>query len=223
VLAHLRQNAVAYVALALAAGGTSYAALRVPRNSVGSRQLRARAVTPSKVAPKTIALFKGQAGAAGAKGDPGAAGPPGTPGTAGAAGAKGDTGAPGPFPGVLPAGKTLRGAWALAANSPTASSSSAGDSISFGYRFASAPVPQLVPTGTAPPNCPGTVANPQAANGYVCIYTRATSGLAGGLVPRDPQLDVVDTAGTDGLVLYGSCPPSAGSCYAYGTWAATSS
>jgi hypothetical protein len=41
---HLRSNAIAYLALAIALGGTSYAAVSLPRNSVGSAQLKSHAV-----------------------------------------------------------------------------------------------------------------------------------------------------------------------------------
>lgn len=50
VLAHLRGNVVAYLALFVALGGTSYAAISIPRNSVGTRQLRNGAVTAAKLA-----------------------------------------------------------------------------------------------------------------------------------------------------------------------------
>jgi hypothetical protein len=50
VLAHVRNNAVAYVALFVALGGTSYAAFSLPAGSVGSRQLRNRSVTSAKIA-----------------------------------------------------------------------------------------------------------------------------------------------------------------------------
>jgi hypothetical protein len=43
--------AVATLALILALCGTGYAAFSVPRNSVGPKQLRHRAVTPSKIVP----------------------------------------------------------------------------------------------------------------------------------------------------------------------------
>src|SRR3954468_7443331 len=69
---------VALVALFVALGGGAYAALKLPKNSVGAKQIRKHAVTPSKVAPSTARRFKG------AKGDPG------TPGQ------QGETGAPGP-------------------------------------------------------------------------------------------------------------------------------
>jgi hypothetical protein len=47
---------VAVVALVIALGGISYAAFVLPKNSVGTRQLRNKAVTPAKIAPRTIAL-----------------------------------------------------------------------------------------------------------------------------------------------------------------------
>ena len=48
-LGHLRRNAVAYLALTIALGGTSYAAVEIPRNSVGTNQIRANAVGPSEL------------------------------------------------------------------------------------------------------------------------------------------------------------------------------
>ena len=41
---HLRGNVVAYLALFVALGGTSYAAATLPRNSVTAKQIAARAV-----------------------------------------------------------------------------------------------------------------------------------------------------------------------------------
>jgi hypothetical protein len=49
---------VACIALVVALGGVSYAAGVLPTNSVGTKQLRKAAVTPSKVSPKTIAMLK---------------------------------------------------------------------------------------------------------------------------------------------------------------------
>lgn len=46
---HLRSNVVAYLALFVALGGTSYAAVSLPSGSVGTRQLRNHSVTPSKL------------------------------------------------------------------------------------------------------------------------------------------------------------------------------
>ena len=49
-------NVVATLALVVALGGTSYAAAQLPRNSVGSKQLKAQAVTPAKLSPATRTL-----------------------------------------------------------------------------------------------------------------------------------------------------------------------
>jgi hypothetical protein len=45
----LRKNPIAYLALFLALGGTSYAAVELPANSVGARQLRNGSVNNAKV------------------------------------------------------------------------------------------------------------------------------------------------------------------------------
>lgn len=51
---HLRSNVVGYVALFIALGGTSYAAVSLPAASVGSRQLRNHSVGASKLDPGSI-------------------------------------------------------------------------------------------------------------------------------------------------------------------------
>jgi hypothetical protein len=54
VIAHLRANLVGWIALFVALGGTGYAAISIPRNSVGSAQIRNRSITPVKFNPKSI-------------------------------------------------------------------------------------------------------------------------------------------------------------------------
>ena len=88
---------VSVIALTVALGGTSYAAIVLPANSVGTRQLKKNAVTTAKVkngSLRTADFGAGQlpAGAAGAQG---AAGAPGAAGATGPRGAKGDKGDPG--------------------------------------------------------------------------------------------------------------------------------
>ena len=69
---------VASVALFVALGGTGYAVTKLPRNSVGTAQLKANAVTGSKVKNKTLKLADlspaAKAGLAGPKGDTGPTG-----------------------------------------------------------------------------------------------------------------------------------------------------
>jgi hypothetical protein len=58
LLAHARNNAVAYVALFVALGGTSYAAFSPPANSVGTKQVRNGAITSKKIANGSITPAK---------------------------------------------------------------------------------------------------------------------------------------------------------------------
>jgi hypothetical protein len=54
LIAHLRTNLVGWIALFVALGGTGYAAISIPRNSVGAAQLRNRSITPVKFNPESI-------------------------------------------------------------------------------------------------------------------------------------------------------------------------
>jgi Collagen triple helix repeat (20 copies) len=90
-----RRHHVALLALFLAMGGTSYAAVTLPRNSVGSAQIRNQAVTLAKLSPSALVRLHGlpgAAGPAGAAGATGATGAQGSTGPAGPQGPKGDTG-----------------------------------------------------------------------------------------------------------------------------------
>jgi hypothetical protein len=111
---HLRGNVVAYVALFVALGGSSYAAVRLTPGSVTSRALAKGAVTHAKLATNSVnsaniadrsltssdfqagAIIQGLKGDAGTTGTNGPTGADGAPGIAGLAGPKGDAGAQGP-------------------------------------------------------------------------------------------------------------------------------
>jgi hypothetical protein len=54
LIRHIRSNAISYLALFVALGGTSYAAINLPAGSVGPRQLQNRAVTTSKLANGSV-------------------------------------------------------------------------------------------------------------------------------------------------------------------------
>ena len=58
ILNHTRDNLVAYIALFVALGGTSYAAFNLPAGSVGTTQLRNGAVTSKKLANGSITPAK---------------------------------------------------------------------------------------------------------------------------------------------------------------------
>src|SRR6476661_2803578 len=47
-------NVTASLALFIALGGTSWAAITLPRNSVGSKQIRSRAVGPSELRTRAV-------------------------------------------------------------------------------------------------------------------------------------------------------------------------
>lgn len=75
-------NVVATLALFIALGGTSYAALKLPKNSVGSTQIKTGAVHTGEIANRTIRLgdislsarssLRGQVGSQGPQGPAGA-------------------------------------------------------------------------------------------------------------------------------------------------------
>src|SRR5215217_3881452 len=74
-------NVMATVAVFVALGGTSYAAITLPRNSVGTNQIRSNAVSSSKVKNRSLAardlsvaarnFLRGQRGPRGERGPQG--------------------------------------------------------------------------------------------------------------------------------------------------------
>jgi hypothetical protein len=86
-------NVIATLALFIALGGGAYAALKLPANSVGTKQIKDKAVTAKKLGPSAVALLRaGPAGPQGIKGEAGAKGDPGAGGSQGPAGDKGPAG-----------------------------------------------------------------------------------------------------------------------------------
>ncbi len=87
------------IALFVALGGASYAAIKIPKNSVGSQQIKKNAVVSAKVKNRSLLavdfrsgqLPRGATGAAGVDGAAGATGAAGVDGAAGATGAAGPT------------------------------------------------------------------------------------------------------------------------------------
>jgi len=88
-------NVMATIAVFMTLGGGAYAATKLPANSVGSKQIKSKAVTPAKVARGTVKLFKGQKGDNGTNGANGTNGRNGTDGTNGANGTNGRNGTDG--------------------------------------------------------------------------------------------------------------------------------
>jgi len=90
---------VASVALVVALGGTGYAALKLPRNSVGASQIKTDAVTSVKIRNGSLRMADFQRGDA-PEGAPGAAGAPGAPGAPGARGPEGPAGSSAGYAGL---------------------------------------------------------------------------------------------------------------------------
>lgn len=170
-------NVVASLALLLAlAGGTAYAATQMlPKNSVGTRQLKNGAVTKAKIAPGVLGTAAAAPGPAGAQGP---AGPVGATGPAGAAGAPGSSGAPGTIAaGPLPSGQSAQGQFVAHADpgTPPASQLTEFTAINFPIPLAADPIPTYVKFGEAPTTeCPGPATEPTAAPGHLCVYELAS-------------------------------------------------
>jgi hypothetical protein len=117
-------HAIATIALLVALGGTGYAALKLPKNSVGSKQIKTGAVGSSEVRNRSLKAGdfkkgqipkgpKGAQGPQGIQGFPGQQGMQGEAGQAGATGPSGPTGADGvavAFARIGPDGALLGGA-----------------------------------------------------------------------------------------------------------------
>ena len=80
-------NVMSALALFTALGGASYAAIKVPSNSVGTKQIRNQAITTRKLDRRLLTSLHGARGLTGPQGAQGAQGLPGAKGDAGPAGA----------------------------------------------------------------------------------------------------------------------------------------
>ena len=162
-------------------------------------------ITSTKqISPKVLKALKGHNGANGANGAAGAAGAQGAQGPAGAtgpagAGATGPAGPAGPtgptgqagtngttgFTKTLPSGETEKGTWGI--NQHTSGAQKAGTTVSFIIPLAKAPAvhwiradeQEATATGEqASTACTGSVTNPTASKGNLCVYTGRENGLS---------------------------------------------
>jgi hypothetical protein len=202
---------VSLIALFVALGGTSYAAFAVPANSVGTKQLKNAAVTGAKI--KNGAVTASKINAAGLT----------VPNADHATSA--DTAL---SPGTLPSGKTEIGTYAIDFTD-TSGGTPGSVGITFPFPLAAAPSvggvgsPDFIAHGSASTaNCPGTVANPQAAAGHLCVYELYSSAVLSRCVAKVTDTYVCDAASRWGAVV-NIQSTAAGRVTSVGTWAVTAS
>jgi hypothetical protein len=210
-------NVVSSLCLFLLLGtGGAYAATRLRANSVGTAQIRNGAVTEAKLAKAVRRSLKGTKGLAGPTGPTGPTGPAGHDGATGAQGPKGDTGPAGPISGVLPAGVTETGVYAVSAPEDTAVSTAAYGSVSFPLTLPGAvPVTVVSPGAVRPPECHGTIYQPAAAPGHLCVYRQYETGVT---APTNASFAQMATpAAPDGTLAYSGFAGPAGAVFSVTT------
>ncbi len=170
VVAFLRRDAIACLALFVALGGTSYAAAKLPRNSVTSKTVKNRSLLAHDF--KRGQLPSGARGPAGPTGAPGARGPAGPAGARGAAGPKGDSAG---TTHVLPRGTIARGVIAFEKSGPTGRGYAP---ISFPGLFKEKPQEHVIVDEDPPAGCrwdEGLDA-PVADPGHLCVWIFSYTG-----------------------------------------------
>jgi len=125
---------------------------------------------------------------------------------------------PRPFT-TLESGQTLRGTWG-AGGAATAAAIDMVQLFTFNPPLASAPTGNFIPQGGASTAaCPGSVTNPTATPGNLCVY-ESTGTNRTFICTVKPSL--VTSCGTDawgaGVVVSSN---AAGQYFSYGTWAVT--
>jgi hypothetical protein len=137
----------------------------------------------------------------------------------------GKEGSPWAAGGVLPKGQSEQGTWAVTTVEFVAEHAVVGKTaISYGIPVTTVS-PATIPTVVYVKEkeagiehvaeCPGTVAEPKAAEGFLCIYAQAEP-----LTTFEEAEGSTDTAGGVVLIFAGTSPTSAGGG-AYGSWAVT--
>lgn len=190
---------IAVVALIAALAGTAFAAAGL--NGKQKKEVK-------KIAKK----YAGKQGPQGPQGPQGAQGPKGDRGLQGERGPEGEVGPAGPVETVLPAGKTETGLWSFSGKEVA----SQFLNISFPLRVEPVPTVHFLAEGASPTTaCPGTVENPEAAPGQLCVYTKTEFEVG---TPTGTGAYTGD--GNSGIVA--EVPINSGAeGYATGSWAVT--
>ncbi len=147
----------------------------------------------------------------GPRGDTGPRGPQGVPGTQGPAG---------PTTTTLPSGQSLRG-WFNFDTVAGAVDQINGGSISFSLHLATAPTVMVIPAGgPTTVQCPGSVANPTAAAGFMCVYESTIQNVSGFFICSAATCLSTPTADPFGAEVFVHAT-AAGRFFVDGTWAVT--
>lgn len=168
---------VALLALVFAMAGTGLAAKNYVVSS--SKQIKDGAVTGADVKNSSLTGtdIKDKSLKA-ADFDGVVQGPQGVQGPSGIQGPKGDTGPAGPITGVLPSGVTLRGIYAYDEAGTFVDPDTIEVAINFGLELPSLPtVHVLSPLKPYPEECSGSVVQPEAAPGHLCVYQGRIFGI----------------------------------------------
>jgi Collagen triple helix repeat (20 copies) len=165
-LAALVVAALGSTSLGQAATDAAKASVAKARSSSLAGPLRAKASNPVRRGPR------GRRGKRGPRGLRGPVGPPGAPGQQGAQGIQGVQGIPGPFTDTLPAGKSMRGTWALVGDADGAGDWIA-EGISYNFPLSANVTAHFILAGApVPAGCAGTVNAPVADAGHLCVFAR---------------------------------------------------
>jgi Collagen triple helix repeat (20 copies) len=183
-------NVAMTLALVFAMTGGAYAAkhyLITSTKQISPKVLKALAGKTGPAGEKGPTGTNGKDGAqgpAGPTGPTGGTGPVGPTGPTGGTGPKGDPGQTG-FTETLPSGKTETGTWGILQH--TSGPQRAGTTASFNIPLAKAAAVHWIRANTeeatatgeqASTACTGSVANPTASKGNLCVYTGRENGLS---------------------------------------------
>jgi hypothetical protein len=212
--------AISLIALFVALGGTSYAATRLPKNSVGTKQLKNNAVTGAKIAGGAVTAAKinpsgltvPNAAHATSADSATAATNATTAANATNASALGGHSASFFAPATLPSGHSESGTWLIDSGDTGAF---AGDAITFPTPLAAglaADRVEYIGTTTST-ECPGIG---HAATGWLCIYASHAENLAIELVTNHDE-----TSGSDAYGFLMEALVDASPGRAWGSWTVT--
>lgn len=238
---------ISVVALFVALGGTGYAALHLPRNSVGTIQLQngsvinpkirngtilgaklkngtvtagkinAKGLTVPNAIHATVALTAQTAATATTATSAASATTAGSATTAASAG----TATVASSAGTLASGKTETGVYSVDFDASAATEPDTG-AITFPFALAAPLTGEewIAANATSDQNCPGSAADPQAAAGYLCVYESAKQNVATRCVA-----DLTGSCIAASKFAYGALPTitaaSPGRADSVGTWAVT--